>query len=140
MTLHPADIVYLISELSGLGCAAKVADDDSRGVRGEVTKRRRPLEGTGVEDNVMAFTHQGTGGSAAESVGGAGDEDTGHEDNSSVGGVLPSGVSNLRRRSLLQSHGRAGERSSPDPGDPPACPGHWGYIMRLLARQITGIG
>jgi hypothetical protein len=31
-----------------------------------------------VEDNVMAFSDEGTGGGAAESVGGAGDEDTGH--------------------------------------------------------------
>jgi hypothetical protein len=36
----------------------------------------------------MAFTDEGTGGGAAESVGGAGDEDTGHGDNSSAGGVL----------------------------------------------------
>jgi hypothetical protein len=34
----------------------------------------------------MALTYEGTGGGAAESVGGAGDEDTGHGDNSSVGG------------------------------------------------------
>jgi hypothetical protein len=32
-----------------------------------------------VQDNVMALTHEGTGGGAAESVGGAGDEDAGHE-------------------------------------------------------------
>jgi hypothetical protein len=31
-----------------------------------------------VQDNVMAVTHEGTGGGAAESVGGAGDEDAGH--------------------------------------------------------------
>jgi hypothetical protein len=37
-----------------------------------------PLAGAGVQDNVMALTHEGTGGGAAESVGGAGDEDTGH--------------------------------------------------------------
>jgi hypothetical protein len=34
----------------------------------------------------MAFTHEDTGGGAAESVGGAGDEDTGH------GRILPSVV------------------------------------------------
>jgi len=31
-----------------------------------------------VQDNVMTFTYEGTGGGAAESVGGAGDEDAGH--------------------------------------------------------------
>jgi hypothetical protein len=31
-----------------------------------------------VEDDVMAVTDEGAGGGAAESVGGAGDEDTGH--------------------------------------------------------------
>ena len=39
----------------------------------------RPLACAGVEDNVMAVTDEGTGGGAAESVGGAGDEDAGHE-------------------------------------------------------------
>jgi hypothetical protein len=41
-----------------------------------------------VEDNVMAFTDEDAGGGAAESVGGAGDEDTGHGDDSPAGGVL----------------------------------------------------
>ena len=77
-SVHPADLVHLTGEVSGLGCAAEVADDDSRGVRGEVAERRRPLAAAGVQDNVMAVTHEGTGGGAAESVGGAGDEDTGH--------------------------------------------------------------
>jgi hypothetical protein len=36
-----------------------------------------------VQDNLMAVTHQGPGGGAAEPVGGAGDEDTGH------GTILP---------------------------------------------------
>ncbi len=67
-----------MGELSGLGCAAKVADDHSCGVRGEAAKRRRPIGGAGVEDNVMAFTEEDTGGGAAESVRGAGDEDAGH--------------------------------------------------------------
>jgi hypothetical protein len=31
-----------------------------------------------VQDDVVAFTDKGTGGGAAESVGGAGDEDAGH--------------------------------------------------------------
>ena len=83
-SVHPADLVHLAGEFPGLGGAGQVADDDSRGVRGEVAERRRPLAGAGVEDNVMAFTHEGTGGGAAESVGGAGDEDTGH------GIILPS--------------------------------------------------
>jgi hypothetical protein len=39
-----------------------------------------------VQDNVMAFTDEDTGGGAAESVGGASDEDTGH------GTTLPSVV------------------------------------------------
>src|SRR6266702_1137735 len=77
-SVHPADLVHLTGEVPGLGCAAEVADDDSRGVRGEVAEHRRPIASAGVEDNVMAFTGEGTGGGAAESVGGAGDEDTGH--------------------------------------------------------------
>jgi hypothetical protein len=81
-SVHPADVVDLIGEFSGLGCAAEVAGDDSCGVRGEVTERRGPLAGAGVENNVMAFTYQGSGGGAAEPVGGAGDEDTGH-------GIIP---------------------------------------------------
>jgi hypothetical protein len=85
-SVHPADLVYLIGECSGLGGAAEVADDDSRGVRGEVAERCRPLEGAGVQDNLMAFTDEDTGGATAESVGGAGDEDTGH------GIILPSVV------------------------------------------------
>ena len=36
----------------------------------------------------MAFTDEGTGGGAAESVGGAGDEDAGHGDDFSGGRVL----------------------------------------------------
>jgi len=59
--------------------AAEVSDDDPRGARGEVAERRCPLPGAGVQDNLMAFTHKGPGSSAAEPVGGAGDEDTGHE-------------------------------------------------------------
>ena len=77
-SVHLADLVHLTGEVPGLGCAAEVADDDSRGDRGEVAERRRPLASAGVEDNVMAFTDEDTGGGAAESVGGAGDEDTGH--------------------------------------------------------------
>jgi hypothetical protein len=77
-SIHPSDLVHLTSEVSGLGCAAEVADDDSRSGCGEVAERRRPLASTGVEDNLMSFTHENTGGGTAESVGGAGDEDTGH--------------------------------------------------------------
>jgi len=42
-SVHPADLVHLTGEFSGLGCAAEIADDDSRGDRGEVAERRRPL-------------------------------------------------------------------------------------------------
>jgi hypothetical protein len=77
-SVHPADVVHLIGECPGLGCAGQVADDHSRGVRGEVAERRRPLEGAGVQDYVMALTHENPGGATAESVGGAGDEDSGH--------------------------------------------------------------
>jgi hypothetical protein len=97
-SVHPADLVHLAGEVSGLGCAAQVADDDSRGVRGEVGECRRPLAGAGVQDNVMALTHEDTGGGAAESVGGAGDEDAGHGDNSSAGGVC-------WHRSVPRAHG-----------------------------------
>ena len=76
--VHPADAVHLTGEVPGFGGAGEVADDDSRGARGEVAQRRRPLEGPGVQDNVMAITHEDSGGGAAEAVGGAGDEDTGH--------------------------------------------------------------
>jgi hypothetical protein len=77
-SIHPADRVHLTGELSGLGCAAEVADDDSRGVRGQIAERRRPLASAGVQDHVMAVLQEDTGGGAAEPVGGAGDEDTGH--------------------------------------------------------------
>jgi len=77
-SVHPADLVHLTGEVPGLGCAAEVADDHSRRVRGEVAERRRPLAAARVEDNVMALTDEGTGGGPAESVGGAGDEDSGH--------------------------------------------------------------
>src|SRR6185437_12891840 len=83
-SVHPADLVHLAGEFPGLGCAAEVADDHSRRVRGEVAERRRPPASAGVEDNVMAVTDEGTGGGMADSVGGAGDEDTGH------GIILPS--------------------------------------------------
>src|SRR6185312_15228868 len=103
-SVHPADLVHLAGEFPGLGCAAEVADDDSRGVRGEVAERRRPLVAAGAEDNVMAFTDEGTGGGAAESVGGAGDEDTGHGDDSPAGGVLALvGWAALQARSPSQS-------------------------------------
>ena len=82
-SVHPADAVHLIGEFPGLGCAAEVADDDSRGVRCEVTQRRCPLAGAGVEDDVMPFPQESTGSGAAQPVGGAGDEDTGH------GTILP---------------------------------------------------
>jgi hypothetical protein len=87
-SVHPADLVHLTGEVPGLGGAAEVADHHSRRVRGKVAERRQPLAAAGVEDDVMAFTDQGIGGGAAESVGGAGDEDTGHGNDSSVGGVL----------------------------------------------------
>ena len=77
-SVHPADAVHLIGEVPGLGCAGEVADDHSRSVRGEVAERRCPLQGAGVQDHVMAITHEDTGGGATEPVGGAGDEDTGH--------------------------------------------------------------
>jgi hypothetical protein len=101
-SVHPADLVHLTGEVPGLGGAGQVADDDSRGVRGEVAERRRPLAGAGVQDNVMAFTDEGTGGGAAESVGGAGDEDAGHGDNSSVSGVLVpvGGARHMARRGV----------------------------------------
>jgi hypothetical protein len=106
-SVHPADLVHLTGEVPGLGCAAEVADDDSRGVRGEVAERRRPLAAAGVQDNVMAFTHEDTGGGAAESVGGAGDEDTGHGDNSSAGGVLvPAGARQMALRTGLSQPDR----------------------------------
>jgi hypothetical protein len=57
-SVHPADLVHLIGELRGLGCAGEVADDDSRGVRGEVAEHSRPLASAGVEDNVRAFSHE----------------------------------------------------------------------------------
>lgn len=77
-SVHPADVVYLMGEFPGLGCAAEVTDDYSCGVWGEVAERRRPLEGAGVQDNVVALSHQDPRGATAESVGGAGDEDTRH--------------------------------------------------------------
>jgi hypothetical protein len=51
-----------------------------------------------VQDDVMAFTDEGTGGGAAESVGGAGDEDTGH------GMILPLVVCRYRSRILATAH------------------------------------
>ena len=78
MIAHPADVIHLIGEFPGLCRTAEVAEDDSRGVRGEVSQRRRPLAGAGVEDNLMALTYKDPGGEVAESVGGAGDEDTRH--------------------------------------------------------------
>jgi hypothetical protein len=77
-SVHSADAVHLIGEFPGFGRTAEVADDDSCRGWGEVTKRRRPLEATGMEDNVMAFTHENTGGGPTEPVGGAGDEDARH--------------------------------------------------------------
>src|SRR5215831_13989093 len=77
--VHPADLVHLIGEVLGLGRAAEVADDHSRGARCEVAERCRPLRSAGVQDNLLAVTHEDTGGGAAEPVGGAGYEDTGHE-------------------------------------------------------------
>ena len=46
-SVHPADLVHLTGECSGLGCAAEVADDGCCGVRGEVAERRRPLVSAG---------------------------------------------------------------------------------------------
>ena len=77
-SIHPADLVYLIGEVPGLGGAGQVADDHSCGVRGEVADRRRPLAGACVQDHVLAFIDQDTGGGAAEPIGGACDEDAGH--------------------------------------------------------------
>src|SRR5215469_3267229 len=77
-SVHPADLVHLIGELSGLRCAAEVADDRSRGTRGEVAERRRPLASAGVQDNVMTATDEDASGSTTKPVGGAADEDTRH--------------------------------------------------------------
>jgi hypothetical protein len=44
--VHPADVIDLIGEQPGVGCAAEVSDDDPRGPRGEAGDRRRPRSGT----------------------------------------------------------------------------------------------
>jgi len=98
-SVHPADLVHLAGQVPGLGRAGQVAGDDSRGVRGEVAERRRPLAAAGVQDDVLAFTDEGTGGGAAESVGGAGDEDTGH------GMILPPVVVCWHRSAARWAHG-----------------------------------
>jgi hypothetical protein len=77
-SVHRSDAVHLIGEAPCFGGTGQVADDDSRSVRGEAAQRRRPLAGAGVQDHLMAFTHEDPGGGAAEPVGGAGDENTGH--------------------------------------------------------------
>ena len=89
-SVHPADAVHLIGEFPGLGCTAKVADDHPRGTGGKVPKRLRPPARAGVQDNVMACTHEDTGGGAAEPVGRAGDEvgRAGDED-TGLGMILP---------------------------------------------------
>ena len=56
-------------------CNRKVADDDSRGTRNQVIQRSRSLASARVEHALMAFTHEGGGGSAPESVRRAGNED-----------------------------------------------------------------
>jgi hypothetical protein len=84
-SVHPADAVHLIGEFSGLGGAGEVADDHSRSVRGEVAQRRRPRQGAGMQDHVMAITHEVTGGGATEAVGGASDEDTEPDDGTRLG-------------------------------------------------------
>jgi hypothetical protein len=75
--IHATEVVNLLGESSGLRCAANVADDYSRGVRSEVSDRRSSLSGTRVQDDVMALIHEGMGGGAPETVGRAGNEDTG---------------------------------------------------------------
>jgi hypothetical protein len=64
--VHPADAIRLTGEFPRLRPTAEVAEDDSRGVRGEASQRRRPLANAGVEDNVMALTHVDPGGGAAD--------------------------------------------------------------------------
>jgi len=107
-SVHPADAVHLIGEFPGLRGAAEVADDDSRGVRGEVAERRRPLAGAGMEDHVMALPHKDLRGSAAEPVGGAGDERYGTRDNSAASG-LPVAISccDDRRQPMSPQRGPA---------------------------------
>ncbi len=74
--IHPADGIHLTGQVPGLRRTAQVADHDSRRARHEAAERRYPLAGTGVQDNLMAVTHQGPGGEAAEPVCRAGDKDT----------------------------------------------------------------
>src|SRR5258708_36376131 len=59
----------------------------------------------------MAFTDEDTGGGAAESVGGAGDEDTGH------GRILPPKCARTDRRGPAMGPGN--ELRGAGPGDPP---------------------
>jgi hypothetical protein len=72
--VHAADVVHLIGEPPGLGCAAEIADDDSCRMRGEVGDSRNAPPAAGMQDNVMARIDEDDGDGAAEPVGGAGDE------------------------------------------------------------------
>jgi len=68
-SVHPADVVHLVGEQPGFGCAAEVADDDSCGARSKVGDSRCSRSGTGVQDNIMSLIDEDTGGPAAEPVG-----------------------------------------------------------------------
>jgi hypothetical protein len=74
----------------------------------------------------MAFTHEGTGGGAAESVGGAGNEDAGHEIVSSAGGVLvPIPISEADRQGVIIDGCRRG------------CPGYEYFTIRAEKADVA---
>ena len=63
-SVHPADLVHLAAR--SRVSAALLRSPMTTPAASEVAERRRPLAGAGVEDNVMAFTDEDTGGGAAD--------------------------------------------------------------------------
>ena len=77
--VHPAELVDLIGHGPDLLEAGEVADDHCRSPCGEVGQVSGPLVAAGVDDDLVAVIEQRGGGVAPEALGGAGDENAGHE-------------------------------------------------------------
>jgi hypothetical protein len=69
----------LLGEVSGLLSAGEIADDDCCTAVDQVGQRGRSASVAGVDDHLVTVGEQGGCSTAAEALGGAGDEDAGHD-------------------------------------------------------------
>src|SRR6185312_17397554 len=76
--VQASDLVDLVSDRSCLDSAAEITDDDPCRSRRQIGEYGRACRRARVENHFVAFGHERARGGAAESIGGARDEDARH--------------------------------------------------------------